>query len=110
MTAKGITEVYLNVPCNILVADLTNITVRVPNYMALCSSSDSMANRIDAEQVDKERRHMVTTVETASKPFVQENERSNTQNTSEDRRGTITTPSKDATYRTRFFNKLEKSQ
>lgn len=68
MIAKGIVEVCQNVPFDILVANLKNITLRAPKHMAHCSSSDSIINIIDPKQVDKERLHTITTVKAISEP------------------------------------------
>lgn len=110
MTAIGIMKVRPNVPFDILVPNLTKITLHVPKHMLLCSSSDSMVNIIDPAQVDKERCRTVATVQVTSKPPVQMKRRANTQNKNEDWRDTIDISPEFATYRTQFINILEEFQ
>lgn len=54
-------EVYSNVPFDILVANLTNITVHVLKHMILRSCNESMVNNLDTEEFNKDRGHTVAT-------------------------------------------------
>lgn len=49
MPATNIMEVGQNVPFNILVANLTNVLVQVPNYKLLYAFEDSIPNITDPE-------------------------------------------------------------
>lgn len=66
MPSKGIMEVCSKVPFDILVCNLANIPVHVPKDVLFCAYGDSMINIIDPEQVYKERRHTVATVQATS--------------------------------------------
>lgn len=71
MTAESNKEVHQNEPFQVLVDNVTNTTVQVAEYMILCSCNDSVVNNIDTEQVDKEPRHTVATVQKNAKLPVQ---------------------------------------
>lgn len=88
-------DVRSNVPFDIPVASLTNATLHVPQHIVVFSYKDSMFNMIDLEQVDKERRHTIATVQPTSKPPVQENECANA---SKYRRDTSNIPPEYAAY------------
>lgn len=100
--------VGLNVPLDILVASLTNITVRVPKDVVHTTSSESMASITDPEKVRKERRHTAATVQVTWIPPVQKRERANDSNINEEWRNTISISPEYALYRTRFINMLKK--
>lgn len=65
-------KVWLNVPFDVLVTNLTNATVHVTKHIVLFSSGDSMVIITDPEQVGKERHHTVVTVQITPEPLVQE--------------------------------------
>lgn len=83
MPAKDILEVHLNVLLDVLMANKSSIPVLVERLMVLCTWRDSMVNIAGPEQVNKDRLHMVPTVQATSKPTVQEIERPNTPNINE---------------------------
>lgn len=60
-------EAHPTVSFDILVDIVTKTTVPVPNHMILCSSIYSFINVIDSEQVHRERRHTVATVQAVLK-------------------------------------------
>lgn len=80
MSAKGIMEVRRKVPVDMLISNITSITVHVPKNMALCTYRDSMVNIFDPEQADKRRRQIIAKLLTTSTPSVQRIERVDTLN------------------------------
>lgn len=72
MIEIGIMEFRLNVPFDVLVANVASTTVHVPEHIVLCVSSNGMVSIIDLEQVHEEHRHTVTTVQADAIPRVQE--------------------------------------
>lgn len=70
MIARFIMKARLNSTCEVLIVNLTNITLHVPKYRLLRSFSDSIVNNIDPEQVYRKRCHRVPTVQiTPNRPF-----------------------------------------
>lgn len=60
-------EDRLNVCFDILAGKRAKITMHMLKHMVLCSSSNSVINIIDAEQVGSDRRHTVEAVQASSK-------------------------------------------
>lgn len=71
MIAKRVTEIRLNAPLEIIVANVTKIAGNMPTRMVLWASSDSLFNVIDPEQADKVNRQTVATRQTTSKAHIQ---------------------------------------
>lgn len=68
---------------DVLVGNVAKLTVHAPKDMVLCASRDNIEKIFDLQQVDKERRHAVATVQASSIPLVQINGCGNTAITSE---------------------------
>lgn len=58
---------------DVIVTNLTNITLHMPKHLVRCISSNSMVNITDLEQVDEDRHQTVDTMQVPSKRHVQEN-------------------------------------
>lgn len=77
MPARGIMEISPNVPFDIQVANLTNITLHAPKHMILCSSRNSMASTADRNKFTKDVAIRKPQYKATSKPLFQLNERAN---------------------------------
>lgn len=86
MPANGIMEDRPAVPFDITVAKLTRFLVNAPTNIVFSSCKDSMFKVINPERVNNKRRHMITTVQPASRPPVQISGRADAPNNSQIRR------------------------